>query len=161
MAIKEVGKLEPIYQSNSTGLILFSTGFKNILGYQSLAVGGVIPRISPRTTQLVAGVEDTASDQKETTEAGESLGKCFERSLEEKYMNGNLHCSCEDQEILKTCGNLEEARRAMDKFGIERPEVRYTFGSATNVTPPGFPTGWTPLVPANKEGQSQKERWSR
>ena len=66
-------------------------------------------------------------------------------------MNGNLHCICEDQEILKTCGNLEEARRAMDKFGIKRPEVRYTFRSATNVTPPGFPTGWTPSVPANKD----------
>ena len=114
VAIKEVGKLEPIYQSNSTGLILFSTGFKNIAGYQSLAVGGVIPRISPRTTQLttvagveghtsdqtktteagqspdqclnieVAGVKDTTSDQTKTTEAGQSLDQCFKRSIKEK-----------------------------------------------------------------------------
>ena len=65
--------------------------------------------------------------------------------------DGILHCTCKDLEIMKTCGHLEEVKRAMDKFGIEKPEVRYTFRSATNVTPPGFPTGWTPLVPANKD----------
>ena len=48
--------------------------------------GGVIPRISPRTTQLttVAVVEDNTPDQTETPEAGQSLDQCFKRSLEEK-----------------------------------------------------------------------------
>ena len=116
-----------------------------------MSVGGVISRISPRTTQLttVAGVEDNASDQTETTEPRSVLQK----KSNKKYMNtdGTLHCSCKDQEIMKTYGHLEEVKRDMDKFGLEKPEVRYTFRSATNVTPPGFPNGWTPLVPANKD----------